>query len=190
MRRDQIFSLIILLTLIGIIAVTFVSIDTSSWIFGSRILETSLPIGAPGDESGPSIRYGAVKVVDGDTIIVSGLYDSIRLIGIDAPETNDRRVRVKCLADIATLRLKELVYGKEVLLIRDIEDKDKYGRYLRYVYLPDETFINLLMIKEGYAKILTIPPNMRFAPLFLAAQQEARRLDRGLWNSAVCAEGL
>lgn len=189
MRRDQLFSLIILLTIVSMVTVFLASIDTSQWSSApSNTPGSSESVEEPGTITDGNVRYGVEKVIDGDTVIVSGLLDSIRLIGIDTAETNDRRPQIRCLADLATHRLKELVDGKEVLLARDVEDRDSYYRFLRYVYLPDGTMVNLTMLREGYAKILTIPPNMRFAPLFLAAQEEARRNNRGLWNAVTCAE--
>lgn len=83
------------------------------------------------------------KVIDGDTFITKNNL-KIRLIGVNAPEINE-----KCYYE-AKEKLKNLIENKEVLLKRDKDNKDKYGRLLRYVYL-NESFINLILIKEGYA---------------------------------------
>ena len=64
----------------------------------------------------------------------------------------------------------------------DAEKKDRYGRTLAYVYLEDGTFLNAEIVKEGYARIATFPPNVKYAELFLGLEQEARRNNRGLWK--------
>ena len=191
LRPDQIFSLGIVLILLGLgtIALSEVEVPNPS---GPAVSPESPPETidqeVPETLAGP-VYYAVERVVDGDTIIVQGVLDSIRLIGIDTPEVNDRRPQVRCLAKLATQRMEELVGNREVLLIRDVEDRDKYHRLLRYVFLPDGTFVNSLIIREGYAKILTIPPNVRYVARFFSEQEAARTAGRGLWNPGVCAEG-
>jgi len=185
MRRDQLFSLGLLLTITVLMAVGISNLNLTN----ARPVSTSSTGQAiePGAVTGEQVRYSVERVVDGDTIIVHGLLDSIRLIGIDTPELNDSRSPVRCFAQLATLRLTEIVGNEEVLLERDVEDRDRYHRFLRYVYLPDGTFVNLVMAKDGYANPLTIPPNLRYAPLFFAGVQEARSAERGLWNRSMCS---
>jgi micrococcal nuclease len=64
----------------------------------------------------------------------------------------------------------------------DVEARDKYGRFLAYVYLPDGTMFNALLVKEGYAQIMTIPPNVKYQDLFLKLQREAREQGKELWG--------
>src|SRR3989344_6996325 len=84
------------------------------------------------------------RVIDGDTIEIEG-GQKVRYIGIDTPETVDPRSLPQCFGKEAASKNRELVEGKKVRLEKDILDKDKYGRLLRYVYLPDSNsgiFIN------------------------------------------------
>lgn len=126
------------------------------------------------------------RVIDGDTIELEN-GDKVRYIGIDTPETLDPRKPVQCFGKNASAKNKELVEGKPVWLVKDVSDKDKYGRLLRYVYLgdPDQessVFVNLELVKQGFAHSSTYPPDIKYQDLFLAAQTEARENQRGLWT--------
>lgn len=112
-------------------------------------------------------------VIDGDTFILSD-GRKVRLIGIDTPE------RWQPYYSEAKRRMMELVFGKEVELVRDVRDVDKYGRLLRYVYVGDE-FVNLKMMEEGYARVLTIPPDVKYSELFVDAERGAQKEKLGLW---------
>lgn len=126
------------------------------------------------------------KVIDGDTIeLESG--QAVRLLGIDAPETKDPRKSVECFGKQASSETKKLLNRKSVILEKDITEKDKYRRLLRYVFLPlssgQTLFVNDYLIREGFAKVLMIPPDVKYAEQFLEAQREAREEKRGLWGS-------
>ena len=115
------------------------------------------------------------RVIDGDTIeLETGM--RVRYLGVDTPED------ATCFTDQATRKNKELVEGKTVRLEKDVSDKDVYGRLLRYVYV-DNLFINLELVKQGYARIATFSPDVKFASLFLSAEQEARENNLGLWKT-------
>ena len=122
-----------------------------------------------------------IRVVDGDTIEIEG-GQKVRYIGIDAPETVDPNRPVGCYGKEASNKNKELVEGKTVGLEKDISDKDKYGRLLRYVYVGD-TFVNETLVKEGYAQVSTYPPDVKYQDKFLVAQKDARDNNRGLWSA-------
>lgn len=125
------------------------------------------------------------RVVDGDTIEIEG-GQKVRYVGIDTPETVDPRRAVGCFGKEASDKNKELVEGKVVILEKDITNVDKYNRLLRYVYLKqaDGTllFVNDYLVREGYAKNYTYPPDVKFNAQFLEAEREAREESRGLWN--------
>lgn len=127
--------------------------------------------------------YLVTKVIDGDTIEVkiNGEKKRVRYIGIDTPETVHPDKPTECFGKEASDRNKELVAGKMVRLEKDVSETDKYGRLLRYVYV-DNDFINLRLVSEGYANILTYPPDVKYSEQFLKAEQEARKSDLGLWN--------
>ncbi len=135
--------------------------------------------------------YTVLRVIDGDTIEAEQ-GDSIittRLIGIDSPEVVDPRKTVQCFGIEASEKAKELLNGKKVRLEKDLsqDDRDKYGRALRYVFLQDGTFFNKLMIREGYAREYTYKSNPYiYQTEFLEAQREAREQKRGLWEDGVC----
>jgi micrococcal nuclease len=78
--------------------------------------------------------------------------------------------------------LTNLLKGKRVKLEFDVDSLDQYGRTLAYVYLENGTFVNSELIKNGYAMVMTVPPNVKFADKFVKLQQEARENNRGLWN--------
>lgn len=120
------------------------------------------------------------RIIDGDTIeLTDGR--KVRYIGINTPETVDPRQKVQCFGHEAAEMNRKLVQGKEVTLIRDVSNKDKYGRLLRYVYISD-LFINDYLVREGYGRVSTFPPDVAFAQQFLAAEHEARENNRGLWK--------
>ncbi len=125
--------------------------------------------------------FKVTKVVDGDTIEIS-TGERVRYIGMDTPETVDPRKSVQCFGKEASNKNKELVEGKEVRLVKDISDKDKYGRLLRYVYVGD-TFINLELVKQGYASSYSYPPDIKYQSQILQAQKDAQVAKLGLWSA-------
>ena len=114
------------------------------------------------------------RVVDGDTIIVEG-GDSIRLLDIDTPE------RGEPCASNATALLKYLIDGKEVTLVSGREDRDLYGRFLRYVFLND-TMINLVMVREGFANLYIVNRDPRYYDAFIQAEQAAKKENLCVWG--------
>ncbi len=126
------------------------------------------------------------KIVDGDTFWVDNgtkKGEKIRLIGIDAPESRNAFNKKKgYYGKEAKEYLTNLLNGKSVRLENDVTQTDRYGRTLAYVYLQDGTFVNAELVKNGYAMVMTIPPNVKYADEFVKHQQEARENNRGLWK--------
>jgi micrococcal nuclease len=142
--------------------------------------------GGGGDPPGDDGRASVVRVVDGDTVEVriGGREETVRLIGIDTPETVDPRSPVECFGEEASDRAKALLpVGTEVRLVADVEPRDRYDRLLAYVYRDDGTFVNLALVEDGYASVLTYPPNVAHASEFTAAAARAREGGRGLWGA-------
>lgn len=135
------------------------------------------------------IAYDVVKVVDGDTIDVSidGKVERLRLIGINTPETVDPKKPVECFGIEASNKAKKELEGKKVLLESDSSqnERDKYNRLLRYVFLEDGTNFNLTMISEGYAYEYTYALPYKYQSEFKEAQIKASEEKNGLWGS-VC----
>lgn len=140
------------------------------------------------DENLASDRFEKVtvtEITDGDTIKVSRADSSIaiiRYIGIDTPETKHQGSgEDEPFGQIATEVNSWLVNGKTVYLQKDATDTDRYGRLLRYVYTDNGIMVNYVLIRLGYATILTIPPNVAFQSKFYAAQQLAREEGKNLF---------
>lgn len=144
----------------------------------SQTVLTSTPTSAPTPTTStpvPETTFAIVsEVIDGDTIKLQN-GDRIRLLGINTPEMGQPHY------DEATNRLKELIEGKNVTLEKDVEDKDQYGRLLRHIYV-DDTFVNLEMVREGYANIYIISPNIKYSNEFKKAEEEAKIAGRGVWQ--------
>ena len=127
-----------------------------------------------------------IRVVDGDTFwadVGSEKGINIRLIGVDAPESrNTARKTIGYYGQQSKEYLTKLLENKKVRLEYDVGRKDQYKRTLAYVYLPDGTFVNADLVKNGYAMVMTIPPNVKYAEKFVKLQRRARNNNRGLWN--------
>lgn len=138
------------------------------------------------------VYYRVVKIVDGDTIDVDidGKVERLRLIGINTPETVDPRRPVECFGKEASGKAKELLSGEEVELESDPtqDDRDKYGRLLRYVRTKEGFFYNLEIIKQGYAYEYTYDLPYKYQKEFKAAQNEAKNANRGLWADGACGQ--
>lgn len=128
--------------------------------------------------------YQVSQFDDGDTVIVNmgGVEEKVRFIGVDTPETKDPRKPVQCFGKAASAFTKNLIGDKPVKLESDPTNtnRDRYGRLLRYVYLPDGTLVNLEIIKQGYGFAYVGFPVQKLEE-FKSAQTEAREANRGLW---------
>jgi micrococcal nuclease len=130
--------------------------------------------------------YPVKRVVDGDTFWIDDGSEKgvkVRLIGVDAPESRNTSTReIAYFGKQASDYLTKLIGGKKVRLEYDAGRFDKYGRTLAYVYLKDGTFINAKLVRDGYANVMTIPPNVKYADTFLKMERKARNQKRGMWK--------
>ena len=183
---------VLLIALLSIAVGYLHGADTDQITKASQDFKISVPFGK-------SFNYGDVLVtraVDGDTLVLE-TGERVRLIGIDTPEMHESkklyRDAQRSKQDASVIQqlgrraykiTKDLVEGKRVSLEFDLERYDKYNRLLAYVYLKDEfkTFVNAEIVKEGYASLMTIPPNIKYADLFKKLYIEARENKRGLWQ--------
>ncbi len=162
--------------------IVVVGVALTAWACGAPPPTTAVTDGAL---AGAAV---VTKVVDGDTIRIRfpGQRDteSVRLIGIDTPETHGPGGLRECFGQEASDRTTKLVpAGTTVRLVRDAEARDRYGRLLAYVYrASDDLFVNLSLARDGFAAPLTIPPNVAHSSEFVDAAARARRDGRGLWG--------
>ncbi|MFA5871573.1 MAG: thermonuclease family protein [Parcubacteria group bacterium] len=128
--------------------------------------------------------FKVARVVDGDTIkLESG--QVVRYIGIDAPEAAGSANPAPCFEKEASTKNRQLVEGKEVRLVKDVSETDKYGRLLRYAYNGD-TFVNDYLVRNGFAKSANYPPDTKFQDQLKLAEEEAKNNKRGLWAEGAC----
>jgi micrococcal nuclease len=136
----------------------------------------------------PGARLAATvtRVVDGDTVHVrvGGQEETVRYIGMDTPETVKPGTPVQCFGKAASAANRRLVSGARVELRLDAEPRDRYGRLLAYVYRRrDGMFVNAALVRDGFATILAIPPNVSHAADLRALERRARAGRRGLWGA-------
>ena len=118
-------------------------------------------------------NYTVNRVIDGDTVVLSN-NERVRLIGINTPESG------RFYYEEARDRLIELAEGKNVTLERDVENIDIYNRLLRYIYI-NNTFVNLILVEEGYARAYPFEPNIQYKKEFYEAERTARYNKAGMW---------
>jgi micrococcal nuclease len=138
------------------------------------------------------------RVVDGDTlkIIYQGQEESLRLIGIDTPESKKNKKAYKDagrsgkdIEQITAMGKKAADFVRDIIkkgdsvgIEFDVQKRDKYSRLLGYVYMDNGRMLNEEIIKAGYASLMTIPPNVKYRDRFLRAYKEAREAGKGLFR--------
>lgn len=132
--------------------------------------------GAP-DSAAQDVICTLERVIDGDTVVCRG-GERVRLIGIDTPEMNDAPLGKLARDFLVSLAAP----GTRLRVERDVELRDRYGRLLAYLYLPDGHMLNLELVRAGYAVPYTLPPNVRYVDEILAASRAARAEGAGLWG--------
>jgi micrococcal nuclease len=133
-----------------------------------------------------SLTGKVTRVVDGDTVHVrlGGRDETVRYIGVDTPESVKPGTPIQCFAEAASAYNRRLVAGQAVTLRTDAESRDRFGRLLAYVYRRrDGLFVNAALVRDGYATILTIPPNVAHAVQLRRLERAARTARRGLWRT-------
>ena len=134
--------------------------------------------------SGELTGARVTKHTDGDTLWLSGI-GKVRLIGIDTPEVYGE---AECYGREASAFVERTVpLGSQVRYRLGVDERDRYGRALAYVWLPDGRFLNRLLVARGYAQPLTVPPNVEYQDVFVRVARSAREAGRGLWGRAGCS---
>ncbi|MBC7345118.1 MAG: thermonuclease family protein [Clostridia bacterium] len=144
------------------------------------------------EQNRPEVAPAQVtEVIDGDTIrvLIAGKAEKVRLIGVDAPEAT---TKIEPYGYAATRFTKTQLLGKKVYLEFDAQERDKYGRLLAYVWMSPpsdageqairEHMFNSRLLLQGYAQVMTVPPNVKYASYFQKFSAQAREARRGLWK--------
>jgi len=157
------------------------------------VLGSMFGVAGPTDRTATALPTSAtgtvVFVYDGDTVLarIGTSTMRVRYIGIDTPERNyDSSEAGDCYAEEAAQANRELVHGREVSFVPDQEDRDSYGRALRYVYVGG-VLVNEVLVRDGYAQVLAIPPNTSMRDRLSRAESEASGALHGLWGA--CGSG-
>ncbi|MFI5355115.1 MAG: thermonuclease family protein [Desulfobaccales bacterium] len=144
-------------------------------------------LSACGQPPGPPREAKVDRVIDGDTAVLEG-GARVRFLGIDAPEMEGDGRPAEPLAHQSKDYVVELIQGKTVRLEYDRERYDRYGRLLAYLYLPDGAMVNLMVVRQGLARVYSQAPNVRHQETLNAAQQEAMAAGRGLWQKPLAQQ--
>ena len=171
--KRQIFYLIVIFLICFLFSFIFNHSKTNQTVFVPTISPTSTPI--------PKQLVKVSYVIDGDTIIVNG-NKKVRYIGINTSELKTQTTPDECFAREALDENKKLLENKQIILEKDVSETDKYGRLLRYVW-ADNIFVNDFLVRNGFAKIDTYPPDTKYYYQFKQAEKEAEENNRGLWKS-------
>ncbi|MDQ4078081.1 MAG: thermonuclease family protein [Chloroflexota bacterium] len=151
---------------------------------------TATPVPPTATPELQQVATQVIDIVDGDTIkvLMDGQVYTVRLIGMDTPETKHPSKPVECFGQEASVKAYELLTGQMVYLEADPsqDDRDRYNRLLRYVWLPDGRLFNQEMIAQGYAYEYTYDLPYKYQAEFKQAQQQADAQDLGLWAPTTC----
>ena len=190
-RKKLIFSLLSLLTACALLPLIIISLLPSGG--ENRTSDFNLnasPITQVGaDKTGETATYLVTKVIDGDTfkLLINDREETVRLLGIDTPETKAPKTPVECFGREASDKLASFLNNKSVVIEFDPTqgESDRYGRLLLYIWV-DGLFVNREMIRQGYAYEYTYNLPYKYQPEFRADEKYARENKLGLWG-AVCA---
>lgn len=158
----------------------------NSFLFAVVLCAITACSSSPTVDSSGNIIATIISVVDGDTIEVSfgGQKETIRLIGIDTPETKHPTKPIECWGPEASAFTQSVLPPHtNVVIVRDAHARDKYGRLLAYVYRQrDMLFINRELVRGGWANTLSIPPNTTFETVFERDLMTAQESQLGMWG--------
>lgn len=137
------------------------------------------PVASQIESAQTSELVKVTRLIDGDTIEIEG-GKRVRLIGMDTPEIN-KTGETGCFGKEAADYATKLLNGQLIKMEKDISEVDRYNRLLRYIYLG-ETMINDKLVRDGYARVYTYPPDVKYKDKFLESEKYARENDLGLWS--------
>ncbi|OAH57791.1 MULTISPECIES: thermonuclease family protein [Bacillaceae] len=153
-----------------------VTAPTTTEVVNKEQTASSLPVGL--------IAATVIRVVDGDTIKVTmdGKEETVRLILVDTPETKHPQKGVQPFGPEASAFTTEQLAGKEVKIEPGIEERDRYGRLLAYVYVAGDKMFNKMLLEKGLARVAVYPPNTQYLDEFEKIQADAKSKAIGIWS--------
>lgn len=180
------------LVLVLLVSVGLSACDGAAAPLADTSLPASTTAAVPTPSPTPNLPAGVVcqwarvrSVTDGDTIRVDfeagPANQPVRYIGMDTPETVKPDTPVQRFGPEASRENARLVDGERLCLERDVSERDRYDRLLRYVWLSDGTMVNEALVLAGLATVDTFPPDVKYVERFIAAQHVAREAGRGMW---------
>lgn len=182
MKRQWFLIYVLFVVSFFVAGVYLLKTDKTEFTLPSFLIPTATPTPTTQPISTESAELAVVKrVIDGDTIELND-GRKVRYIGIDTPELHHPTKGVQCFGKEAMEKNKELVEGKEIKMMKDVSETDRYKRLLRYIWVGD-IFVNEYLAREGFASQATFPPDVANSELFKKAAEEARLNNKGLWNS-------
>jgi micrococcal nuclease len=154
----------------------------------TTVTKTETVVTRPSADPSPTAqRHVATvtRVVDGDTAHVShrGRDVTIRFIGVDTPETVAPGQSIECYGPESSAFTTRQLTGTRIRLEFDVDRIDPYGRTLAYLWMRDGSMFNETLVRDGYAKVATYPPDTKYVQRFQAAQHDAQDANRGLWGA-------
>ncbi|MBP7859514.1 thermonuclease family protein [Patescibacteria group bacterium] len=167
-------SFILSFSLLVVVSFSYISLSYFIKSFNPKVLGESVQSSV---KNTTKKEYTVTKVIDGDTVVIE-TGEHIRLIGIDAPEISKK----ECYSEESKKYLSELLENKKVKLEKDISEKDKYGRLLRYIYLED-VFVNERLVEKGFAKAVIYKPDIKHSNLFEISENVSQNNKMGMWGS-------
>ena len=180
-RPERLLAIIIVLGLTAVLAVAILMLQGPLGSVASSFETSALPADAE--------RATVMRVTDGDTIVVeiNGAIERVRYLGLDAPEIArpDDNAAAECGGDEALASNEELVAGRSVALERDVNDRDRFGRLLRHVWVAhrgDWLLVGERLIETGAVEARTYRPDTRRDDEFDAAERHARESGLGIWG--------
>jgi micrococcal nuclease len=135
------------------------------------------------ENPGEFVDAKVVRVVDGDTVVVryEGREERIRLIGVDTPETVHPNKPVEAYGEEAKEYTKKKLEEKDIQIEFDVQERDRYGRLLGYIWV-DGLLFNDELLRMGYARVATFPPNVKYVEMFKETEKNAKEKQVGIWN--------
>lgn len=149
----------------------------------NQAVSISASPGIKWDEATKYINAQVTSVVDGDTIhvLMNNKKETIRFILVDTPETKHPTKPIEPFGLEASEFTKKLLEGKQVKLVTDVSERDRYGRLLMYVWV-DDRMVNELLLEKGLARVVVFPPDVKYLDAFRAIQKKAQEAELGIWS--------